>query len=74
MVVNRTVAEEQQTEHLRTLELSFANFHFVFGALELGLATAALLLVVNRMQQFSLSGTLRARVWHQVVHWNDIPL
>ena len=68
MGVNRTVAEEQQTEHLRTLELSFANFHFVFGALELGLATAALLLVVNRMQQFSLSGTLRARVGHQVVH------
>jgi hypothetical protein len=65
-LANKTLAVSLRVSELRSIELSFAAAHFVFFSLELGLITAAQLLVLHRMQKFSFGRKLRAGILAKV--------
>ena len=62
-IANKTDYEFQQVSEYRVVELSLAMLHFVFLPFELGFVIVSQLLILYRMQQFSMSRLLQSPLW-----------
>jgi hypothetical protein len=62
-IANKTDYEFQQVSEYRAVELRLAVLHFVFLPFELGFVTVSQLLILYRMQQFSMSRLLQRPIW-----------
>jgi hypothetical protein len=62
-IANKTDYEFQQVSEYRVVELRLAVLHFVFLPFELGFVTVSQLLILYRMQQFSMSRLLQRPSW-----------
>jgi hypothetical protein len=64
-IANKTDYQFKEVSEYRVVELRLAVVHFVFLPLELGFITVSQLLILHRMQQFSMSRLLRLPFWTQ---------
>ncbi len=63
LIANKTDYEFKEVSEYRAVELRFSALHFIFAPFELGFVILSQLLILYRMQQFSVNGMLRMPCW-----------